>query len=93
MHPAEICIYEKPLRRPALPSCALPLLFRVKLLLHIHPNSTMLVRFPIIFSHKPSQTSESIVDATSKTQTRSSTTITTLEEELGMREPPPKSGE
>jgi hypothetical protein len=77
-------IYERPTRRLAL--CAVSLL----LLLHIHPNSTM--RFLTIFSHKPSQTSESIVDAPSTTRTRSSTMITTLEQELGMWEPP-KSGE
>ena len=50
-------------------------------------------RFPIIFSSKPSQTSHSVVDsdAIASSRTRSSTTITTLEMELGMCEPP-KSG-
>ena len=79
-------IYEKPAHRLAL--CAVTLL----LLLHIHSNSIMLVQFPTVFSPKPSQTSESIVDATSTTRTRSSTVIIMLEEELGMCEPP-KSGE
>ena len=83
-HPTEIYMRDRRVGRLAL--CAVALL----LLLHIHPNSTM--RLLTIFSHKPSQTSESIVDAPSTTRTRSSTLITTLEEELGMCEPP-RSGE
>lgn len=53
----------------------------------------MPARFPRFFSTEPSQTSHSIVDsdATASSRTRSSTTITTLEVELGMCEPP-KSG-
>lgn len=56
--------------------------------LHVY---TMPVRFPMIFSHKHPQTSKTIVDATSTTRSRSSTTITTLEKEFGACEPP-KSG-
>lgn len=60
-----------------------------------HPNHTsiytMPVQFPMIFSHKHPLTSKSIVDATSTTRSRSSTTITTLEKEFGACEPP-KSG-
>jgi hypothetical protein len=79
-HPAEVHIYEKPLRRLAL--CHITLL----LLLYIHPNNTMPARFPINFSLKPSQTSQRIDDATATTRSRSSTTITMLEEEFGMCE-------
>ncbi|KAF8487709.1 hypothetical protein F5888DRAFT_542048 [Russula emetica] len=80
-HPTEIYIYEKPPRRLAL--CAVTLLLLL-------PNNTMPEQFPITFSPEPSQTSQSIVDATAMTRSRSSTMITTLEKEFGME--PPKSG-
>jgi len=79
-HPTEIYIYEKPPRRLAL--CAVTLLLLL-------PNNTMPEQFPITFSPEPSQTSQSIVDATAMTRSRSSTMITTLEKEFGME--PPKS--
>jgi hypothetical protein len=51
----------------------------------------MPMQFPIISSPQPSQTSHSIVDVTTTTRCRSSTTITALEEEFGPYKLP-KSG-
>jgi hypothetical protein len=78
-HPTEVYIYEKPPRRLAL--CAVTLLLLL-------PNNTMSEQSPITLFPKPSQTSQSIVDATAMTRPRSSTTITMLEKEFGMCESP-----
>jgi len=79
-HTIRIYIYEKPLRSSCPLCCYSPLIAPYSPTISCECDS----RYSC---PKPSQTSQSIVDANPTTRSRSSTTITMLEEEFGACKP------